>query len=213
MPAVLGVNAVFHDPAAAVVVDGTIVAAAEEERFSRRKHGKPPVAFSTWELPEESARFCLDAAGVDPSDVDAVAYSYDPSLLGEVPAGGSPFDPTADVWEPLRSLYTARAPLFLQASFPGLRPGIVRHVPRSEEHTSELQSRQYLVCRLLLEKKTDMSGTGSVLSGRPSGNLRGSVCFPCGAVSQDQRSESVCLPTQVRLLQVSRTDDLRTVLF
>jgi carbamoyltransferase len=43
----LGVNAVFHDPAAALVVDGRIVAAAEEERFSRRKHGKDPVPFST----------------------------------------------------------------------------------------------------------------------------------------------------------------------
>src|SRR5918998_525847 len=52
MAYVLGVNAVFHDPAAALVVDGVTVAAAEEERFSRRKHGKPPVAFSTWELPE-----------------------------------------------------------------------------------------------------------------------------------------------------------------
>ena len=47
---VLGINAVFHDPAAALVVNGTIVAAAEEERFSRRKHGKAPVAFSTWEV-------------------------------------------------------------------------------------------------------------------------------------------------------------------
>ena len=48
---VLGVNALFHDPSAALVVDGTIVAAAEEERFSRRKHGKRPVPFSAWELP------------------------------------------------------------------------------------------------------------------------------------------------------------------
>ena len=39
---VLGINAIFHDPAAAVVVDGESVAAAEEERFSRRKPGKPP---------------------------------------------------------------------------------------------------------------------------------------------------------------------------
>ncbi|MGV9573979.1 carbamoyltransferase N-terminal domain-containing protein, partial [Streptomyces nigra] len=39
---VLGINALFHDPAAALVVDGRIVAAAEEERFSRRKHGKRP---------------------------------------------------------------------------------------------------------------------------------------------------------------------------
>src|SRR5215218_8049695 len=45
---VLGINAVFHDPAAALLVDGVTVAAAEEERFSRRKHGKAPVPFSTW---------------------------------------------------------------------------------------------------------------------------------------------------------------------
>ncbi|WP_324274989.1 carbamoyltransferase N-terminal domain-containing protein [Blastococcus brunescens] len=40
---VLGINAIYHDPAAALVVDGRIVAAAEEERFSRRKHGKRPL--------------------------------------------------------------------------------------------------------------------------------------------------------------------------
>jgi carbamoyltransferase len=39
----LGINALFHDPAAALVVDGRTVAAAEEERFSRRKHGKRPL--------------------------------------------------------------------------------------------------------------------------------------------------------------------------
>jgi carbamoyltransferase len=71
---VLGLNAVFHDPAAAVVVDGEVVAAAEEERFSRRKHGKRPVPFSTWELPERSARWCLERAGIAPEDLDAVAY-------------------------------------------------------------------------------------------------------------------------------------------
>ena len=59
MAVVLGINAVFHDPAAALVVDGQIVAAAEEERFSRRKHGKVPVPFSTWELPEQAAAWCL----------------------------------------------------------------------------------------------------------------------------------------------------------
>jgi carbamoyltransferase len=73
MPIVLGVNAVFHDPAAALVVDGEIVAAAEEERFSRRKHGKPPVAFSTWELPERAMAFCLAEGGVEPVDLDALA--------------------------------------------------------------------------------------------------------------------------------------------
>src|SRR3712207_3977811 len=155
---VLGVNAVFHDPAAALVVDGRIVAAAEEERFTRRKHGKSPVPFSTWELPERSARWCLAEAGLEPADLDAVAYSYDPSLARPVDG-----DVTADAWEPLRTLYVERAPLFLRTALPGLDPRRVRFVPhhvahaasahRSEEHTSELQSRQYLVCRLLLEKK------------------------------------------------------------
>ena len=60
---VLGISAWYHDAAACLVRDGRIVAAAEEERFSRRKHGKTPVAFSTWELPEQSARWCLEHAG------------------------------------------------------------------------------------------------------------------------------------------------------
>ena len=53
---ILGINAIFHDSAAALVVDGRTVAAAEEERFSRRKHGKRPVPFSAWELPEQAIR-------------------------------------------------------------------------------------------------------------------------------------------------------------
>src|SRR3979411_2983153 len=102
MRAVLGVNAVFHDPAAALVVDGRIVAAAEEERFSRRKHGKRAGPCSTWELPEEAARWWRAATGIGPGDLDAVAYSYDPGLA-EQPDG----DLTADAWERLRTLYAA----------------------------------------------------------------------------------------------------------
>ena len=64
---VLGVNAIFHDPSAALVVDGEIVAAAEEERFSRRKHGKRPVPFSAWELPEAAMRWCLARGGPAPA--------------------------------------------------------------------------------------------------------------------------------------------------
>ncbi|WP_304528679.1 carbamoyltransferase N-terminal domain-containing protein, partial [Mycobacterium sp. E2327] len=62
---ILGVNAVFHDSAAALVVDGEVVAAAEEERFSRRKHGKQAVPFATWELPTSAIRWCLEAGGID----------------------------------------------------------------------------------------------------------------------------------------------------
>ena len=45
---VLGINAVFHDPAAALVVDGEVLSAAEEERFQPPQHGKDPAPFSTW---------------------------------------------------------------------------------------------------------------------------------------------------------------------
>ncbi len=107
MTAVLGINAVFHDPAAALVIDGRIVAAAEEERFSRRKHGKACVPFSTWELPEQAIAWCLSHAGLRPDDLDAIGYSYDPALA---PQAG---DITADEWEGLRTLYVERAPRFL----------------------------------------------------------------------------------------------------
>src|ERR1051325_6513902 len=94
---VLGVNAIFHDPAAALVVDGEVVAAAEEERFSRRKHGKRPVPFSAWELPEQAARWCLAEAGLRPQDLDAVGYSFDPALCRPLEDLG-----LADPWDWLR---------------------------------------------------------------------------------------------------------------
>ncbi len=128
---VLGINAVFHDPAAALVVDGVTVAAAEEERFSRRKHGKSPVPFSTWEIPEKSAAWCLEYAGLTPADLDAVAYSYDPNLA---PQPGA--DITAGEWEGLRTLYARRAPLFLRAALPGLDPDLVRFVPHHVAHAA-----------------------------------------------------------------------------
>ena len=133
MVRVLGINAVFHDPAAALVVDGQVVAAAEEERFSRRKHGKSPVPFSTWELPELAAAWCLAEAGLAPDDVDAVAYSYDPHLAPPPAPDG---DVTADGWEGLRTLYASRAPLFLQTALPGLDPACVRYVPHHVAHAA-----------------------------------------------------------------------------
>ena len=131
MAVVLGINAVFHDPSAALVIDGETVACAEEERFSRRKHGKPPVPFATWELPESAARWCLSWAGIGAEDLDAVAYSYDPALAH--PATG---DLTADGWEGLRTLYAARAPRFLEALFPDLDPAIVRFVSHHRSHAA-----------------------------------------------------------------------------
>lgn len=128
---VLGINALFHDPAAALVVDGETVAAAEEERFSRRKHGHRPVPFAAWELPELAARWCLDRAGLDVSDIDVVAYSYDPQLAR--PAHELGLD---DPWDHLRQTYAQRAPGFLASALPGLDPAAVRFVPHHVAHAA-----------------------------------------------------------------------------
>ncbi|HVT69893.1 MAG TPA: carbamoyltransferase N-terminal domain-containing protein, partial [Trebonia sp.] len=132
----LGINAVFHDPAAALVVDGEIVAAAEEERLTRRKHGKQPVPFATWEIPEQSARWCLREAGLDPGDLDAVAYSYDPALARALPPSAGEADITADEWEGLRTLYARRAPLFVRSALPGVDPAVTRFVPHHLAHAA-----------------------------------------------------------------------------
>jgi carbamoyltransferase len=69
---VLGLSAYYHDSAAAMVVDGRVVAAAQEERFSRRKHD---AAF-----PAQALDYCLSAAGVRLAEVDYVAF-YDKPFL------------------------------------------------------------------------------------------------------------------------------------
>ncbi|QKV73115.1 carbamoyltransferase C-terminal domain-containing protein [Amycolatopsis sp. Hca4] len=127
---ILGINAVFHDPAAALVVDGEIVAAAEEERFSRRKHGKQAVPFSTWEQPAQAAAWCLEQAGLSAKDLDAVGYSYDPAL---VEPGLPGHDPSG---EELRTEFAKRAPLFLKSALPGLDPGIVKFVRHHVAHAA-----------------------------------------------------------------------------
>ena len=70
MTAILGISAFYHDSAAALVVDGEPVAAAQEERFTRRKHD---AAF-----PEQAIRYCLQEAGLGPSDLDYVGFYEKP---------------------------------------------------------------------------------------------------------------------------------------
>ncbi|WP_369054078.1 carbamoyltransferase family protein [Kineococcus terrestris] len=127
---VLGINAVFHDPAAALVVDGRTVAAAEEERFSRRKHGKRPVPYSTWELPELAVKHCLAIAGLRPEDVDVVGYSYDPRLV--LPS--SELD-LGDPDDAIRTRYAERAPEAVETAF-GIDRAKVRFVPHHVAHAA-----------------------------------------------------------------------------
>src|SRR5437879_13703591 len=77
----LGINAAYHDPAACLVKDGMVLAAAEDERFTHVKHGKRPIPFSTYELPFHAMDYCLREAEVTLKDIDHVAYSFDPYLL------------------------------------------------------------------------------------------------------------------------------------
>jgi carbamoyltransferase len=125
----LGINASFHDSAAALVLDGQVVAAAEEERFTRIKHGKRPVPFTAWELPYHAIDFCLKEAGATLADVAHVAYSFDPQLfIGErapqqrftLPLQPSDFEPGVweNPWDPLFAAYVLNAPRQLRDGAP-----------------------------------------------------------------------------------------------
>ena len=69
---VLGISAYYHDAAAALIVDGAVTAAAQEERFTRVKHDK--------RFPINALRFCLRRAGLTPADLDAVVFYDKPAL-------------------------------------------------------------------------------------------------------------------------------------
>lgn len=75
---ILGINSVYHESAAALLVDGRLVAAVEEERFNRIKHGKPAEFDNPHQLPERAIRFCLKHAGLTARAIDHVGFSFDP---------------------------------------------------------------------------------------------------------------------------------------
>ena len=72
---ILGISAYFHDASASLIQDGQLIAAAEEERFSRIKHD--------YAFPNNAIRFCLDYAGIENCDVDYVVFFEKPFLKFE----------------------------------------------------------------------------------------------------------------------------------
>ena len=108
MTAVLGISAFYHDSAAALVVDGDIVAAAQEERFSRKKHDE--------RFPVHAIRYCLEHAGLRAEEIDYVGF-YDKPFLK---------------FDRLLETYLAHAPRgfrsFLRAMPPWLKQKL--HLPR-----------------------------------------------------------------------------------
>lgn len=113
----LGINAAFHDSAAALIKDGQIIAAAEEERFTHIKHGKRPLPFSAYEIPYHAIDYCLKTANIHINDVDHFAYSFDPELLKK---SGTIVDDTAfyHEWDELFLTYIQQAALQLQNGYP-----------------------------------------------------------------------------------------------
>ena len=72
MKKILGISAYYHDSAAAIIVDGEIIAAAQEERFTREKH--------TPEFPTNAIKYCLEETGFSIDELDAIVF-YDKPLL------------------------------------------------------------------------------------------------------------------------------------
>ncbi|MDP3671037.1 MAG: carbamoyltransferase C-terminal domain-containing protein [Telluria sp.] len=124
----LGINAAFHDCSACLVEDGAVIAAAEEERFTRIKHGKRPLPFTVWQLPFHAIDYCLAQAGIALRELAHVAYSYDPRIeLGKHAHDASialPLEPSAQAsawlspWQPLALSYVVNAPRQLASGAP-----------------------------------------------------------------------------------------------
>ncbi len=99
MTAILGISAFYHDSAAALVVDGSVVAAAQEERFSREKHDEA--------FPVRAIDYCLREAGLSPEQVDYVGFYEKPFLkfsrlletyLSYAPSGFASFAKAMPIW-------------------------------------------------------------------------------------------------------------------
>jgi carbamoyltransferase len=77
---ILGINSVYHESAAALLIDGELVVAIEEERLNRIKHGKEADFDNPHQFPEQAIRFCLNYAGLTARNIDHVAFSFDPGM-------------------------------------------------------------------------------------------------------------------------------------
>ena len=96
---ILGISAFYHDSAAALLRDGEIVAAVQEERFTRKKHDPG--------FPDEAVKYCLEKAGIGIRDLDFVSFYDKPLLkfdrlmetyLSYAPVGFKSFSKALPIW-------------------------------------------------------------------------------------------------------------------
>ncbi|MFY9252312.1 MAG: carbamoyltransferase [Fuerstiella sp.] len=133
MTAILGISAFYHDSAAALVIDGEIVAAAQEERFTRKKHDDG--------FPENVVNYCLASAGISAEDLDYVGF-YDKPLrkferlletyLSYAPAGYRSFRKAMPLWLK-QKLHTPRE---LRAGLHGKYQGRFVFTEHHESHAA-----------------------------------------------------------------------------
>ena len=133
MTTILGISAFYHDSAAALVVDGKVIAAAQEERFSRIKHDAS--------FPTRSIECCLKIGGIDASEIDHVVFYEKPLLkferilethLANAPFGLSSFLESMPVW--------LRSKIFISQSISKHIKGYDRKVIFPEHHESHAAS-------------------------------------------------------------------------
>jgi carbamoyltransferase len=141
MPAprnILGVSAYYHDAAAALVVDGKIISAAQEERFTRKKNDS--------DFPCQAVQFCLRHANLTPAQLDAVVFYDKPILkfarlletyLAVAPGGWRTFPTVMSNW--LGEKLDLRKAI--RAELPGLRPDC--EILFTEHHQSHAASAFY----------------------------------------------------------------------
>ena len=75
---ILGINSAYHESSACLIGDGKIIAAAEEERFNRRKHGKKALPYNPHELPLKAIDFCLGYGKVTWNQISHIGFSLEP---------------------------------------------------------------------------------------------------------------------------------------
>ena len=99
MKTILGISAFYHDSAATLIYDGEVIAAAQEERFSRKKHDA--------EFPEKAIKYCLSTMGIQLADVDHIVFFEKPFLKFErlletyvafAPKGINSFKAAMPIW-------------------------------------------------------------------------------------------------------------------
>ena len=173
MAVVLGLNAVFHDPAAALVVDGRIAAAAE--KAVRDASTARSLCRSRPGSCLQSASWCLSEAGLEAGDVDVVTYSYEPRLVEDADPAG--LDPQ---WEHLRTLCASRAPGSSPAGCQGSKPGGCSSCPTTSPAASAHLAAPFL----------DSACSSSTAAARPRPTSVGAVAAASSRCSPRNRSQT-----------------------